>query len=118
MDIDAVLRELDGYRGAIRQAFDEGYAAARASMPLEAAWQQSEARTSEWSFAYTRMSVGAVVATQQRTLEVSASVSASLQERQSELVMSLKSILAADTWPQRQMVKTLAADALRRAECP
>jgi hypothetical protein len=59
--VSNVLRELDSYRRAIREAFDEGYAASSNRMPIEHAWERSEARQAEWGFAHTRMSVGAVV---------------------------------------------------------
>lgn len=59
--VSNVLRELDSYRRAFRLAFDEGFAAGARGGSIEAAWDISDARQSEAAFAFTRMSVGAVV---------------------------------------------------------
>jgi hypothetical protein len=58
---DGVLRELDSYRAAIREAFDEGFALAKFGGPIERAWEHSEARQTDWAFAHTRISIGVVV---------------------------------------------------------
>ena len=55
---DSVLRELDSYRDAIREAFDEGFALSKLGGPVEMAWARSEARRTE---EFTRISVSAVV---------------------------------------------------------
>jgi len=60
---DDVLRELDSYRTAIREAFDEGFGfgASKRAGTIERSWEHSEARQTDYAFAHTRMSVGSVV---------------------------------------------------------
>lgn len=56
-----VLKELDSYRDTIRAAFEEGYSFGCVESNLAKSWERSQARQDEAAFAYTRMSVGAVV---------------------------------------------------------
>lgn len=54
---EAVMRELDSYRAAIRDAFDEGFALSKFGGPIEKSWERSEARQTDYAFAHTRMSL-------------------------------------------------------------
>jgi hypothetical protein len=50
---DVLVRELESYRRAMREAFDEGFALSKLQGPIEAAWERSEARHVEAQFTET-----------------------------------------------------------------
>lgn len=61
--VSNVLRELDSYREAIRQAFEEGFGIGKLDGSITAAWERSEARQTESSFAAARIRVGGLFIT-------------------------------------------------------